>query len=176
MPDENNVLCGNAACEVLPLRWQGDLLGSAPRPWEERRREECHVCQEHRRRRQRVLRNPEACEDVDRKFADAPLIHPWNAPKYHASLVRARLYARKTQQILLWAVAEDTPTSAEHRSLSSEELDAKRAEWAMYHDQKTSGIMGFLPCVRNMPYRITQTDMANKNIIFENRRCRLYGW
>ena len=36
--------------------------------------------------------------------------------------------------------------------------------------------MGILPCVRNMPYRITQTEAANKSIVFKHRRCRLFGW
>ncbi len=73
---------------------------------------------------------------LDEKIADAPLIHPWNGPKYHASLVRARNYARRTEQILLWAIAEDTPTSSEHRNLDEEELDAKRREWALYHEAR----------------------------------------
>ena len=33
--------------------------------------------------------------------------------------------------------------------------DAKREEWAMYHNQKTGGSMGYLPEVKNMPMRIT---------------------
>ena len=46
----------------------------------------------------------------------------------------------------------------------------------MYHDQKTSGIMGFLFCVKNMPLGITATDPRNKAVVFKNRRCRLAGW
>ena len=30
-----------------------------------------------------------------------------------------------------------------------DELDAKRQEWAMYHDKKTAGIMGFQPHVKS---------------------------
>ena len=48
MPDEDDVLCDNAACKVLPRRWKDELLDNAPRPWGERRREECNVCQDHR--------------------------------------------------------------------------------------------------------------------------------
>ena len=36
--------------------------------------------------------------------------------------------------------------------------------------------MGYLPLVDNMPVKITTTDPANKQILFKNRRCRLYGW
>ena len=44
MLDEDDVLCGNAACKVLPRRWQSEMLDNAWRPWEERRSEECHIC------------------------------------------------------------------------------------------------------------------------------------
>ncbi len=46
----------------------------------------------------------------------------------------------------------------------------------MYYDRKTCGIMGYLPLVKNMPMRITQTDHNNHSIVFQHRRCRLYGW
>ena len=46
----------------------------------------------------------------------------------------------------------------------------------MYHDQKTSGIMGLQPLVLDMPLHITSTDPKNKTILFKNRRCRLSGW
>ena len=51
----------------------------------------------------------------------------------------------------------------------------KRQAWAKEHDQETSGIMGYLPLVVNMPVKITTTDHASKHILFKNRRCRLYG-
>ena len=38
----------------------------------------------------------------------------------------------------------------------------KRQAWAKEHDQKTSGIMGYLPLVVNMPVKITTNDQANK--------------
>ena len=82
----------------------------------------------------------------------------FGTPKYYASLVRARRYARRTQQILLWNVAKGTPINNEHTNLTPEELDTKREEWAMYHDQKTGGNMGYLPLLKNMPMRITHTD------------------
>ena len=96
----------------------------------------------------------------ENKFLDAPLIHPYNAPKYHASLVRAQQYAYRMDRILLWAAAEDQPQHRDHLLLSEEELAAKREEWSMLHDQKTSGVMGLLPLTIGMPLRITQTECA----------------
>ena len=36
--------------------------------------------------------------------------------------------------------------------------------------------MGYLPLVLNMPVKFTSTDPKNKNILFKNRLCRLFGW
>ena len=64
----------------------------------------------------------------------------------------------------------------DQRNVSLEQLDAKHAECALYQDQKTKGVMGFLPCVKGMPLRIKQTDPRNKSLLFRNRRCKLHGW
>ena len=134
------------------------------------------VCQEHSHRSCRVLRDAKDPITEDIKFSDAPLIIPFNEPKYHASLVRARRFARDTKRILLWVVAEDTPLHVDLRSLSGDELNQKRKEWLMYHDRKTTVVMGLLPLVQNMPLRCTTTDPREKKVLFTNRRCRLYGW
>ena len=176
MPTTDDVLCEQASCRALPNTWEDEVIGDTARTWQERCRAECEVCRSHRLKRCRVLLGNLETQVLDVKFVDAPLIHPWNMPKYHASLVRARHYARRTQQILLWVVCEDTPVNIELRMLSEEEKDLKRKEWSMFHDQKTGGIMGLLPCVMNMPLRITQTDPNNKTVVFKNRRCRLAGW
>ena len=37
--------------------------------------------------------------------------------------------------------------------------------------------MGLRPVVRDMPFRITQTDHKRKDKrLFKNSRCRLFGW
>ena len=100
------------------------------------------------------------------EFVEAPLIPAFNAPKYHASMVRAQQYAYRTKRILLWAVAEDQPQHPDHLLLTEEELEAKRQEWSMYHDQQTSGVMGLMPLAIGMPLRITATDPQNKTRIF----------
>jgi len=95
---------------------------------------------------------------------------------YDAAIIRAIDYAKRQGKILLWCVAEDRAVTAEHRSLSPEELDDKRRVWATYHDKKTAGVMGILPLVHNMPLVVTQADSKLKQYIFKNKRCRLYGW
>ena len=176
MPESNDVLCGETQCRALPAEWERALSAGTHETWEQRCAQECHVCKQHRLKRKRVLSGANDSVVANIKFSDAPLIHPWNAPKYHASLVRARRYARDTNRILLWVVCEDLPIHSDLKTLPEEELNSKRREWARYHDQKTSGVMGLLPLVKNMPLRITATDPRNKNILFKNRRCNLFGW
>ena len=111
------------------------------------------------------------------RFAEAPYVHPFNAPKYHASQLRAEHYARRKNIILLWLVAEDKPLHKDHHSLSPEELKAKRDQWLTYHDQQTGGIMGLQPLALGMPLRITQTILQHKDKrLFKNARCTLHGW
>ena len=176
MPTTDNVLCGKAECRGLPKKWSKEVLEGSRRSWDARRSEECSICHAERQRRCRVIHRGEAEKMLQVKFLDAPLIHPYNAPKYHASLIRAQQYAFRTGRILLWAAAEDQPCHPDHTCLSAEELDGKRAEWCMLHDQRTGGIMGLQPLAINMPLRITQTDQGEKATLFKNRRCKLYGW
>ena len=101
MPDSNDVLCGERRCRALPAEWERALSTRTPQTWEQRCAQECHVFKHHRLQRKRVLSDENDSVAANIKFSDAPLIHPWNAPKYHASLVRARRYARNTNRILL---------------------------------------------------------------------------
>ena len=55
-------------------------------------------------------------------------------------------------------------------------IEGEEKKWTLLHDQKTKGIMGFLPLVDDMPVKITETDQDNNDIIFKNRRCRIAGW
>ena len=118
MPTTDDVLRGKAACKALPAKWTRDLLGGSRRSWDARRSEECSICDEHRQRRCRVLYRGDQEKMRHVKFLDAPLIHPYNAPKYHASLIRAQQYAFRTGRILLWAAAEDQPCHPDHTGLS----------------------------------------------------------
>ena len=173
MPDTGLTACKQSSCADLTSVWTQELRSPDRRTWSERVADECDHCVQERARRCRLWNRH---IEPGTKFADAPLIHPWNEPKYDAAIVRAEYYARKLQKILLWCVAEDTPMAAEHRNLATDELAVKKESWATYHDKKTGGIMGFLPLVQNMPMHITQTDVKRKGRIFRNRRVRLWGW
>ena len=123
MPARHDVLCGRHRCRSLAHTWERELLKGAARTWPQRCADECDICKAQRRKRCRVLPNAND-EAADVKFSDAPLIHPWNGPKYHAALVRARLFARQNGRILLWVVGEDTPLHSDHKMLPEEDHDS----------------------------------------------------
>ena len=173
--------CGNPLCAELPDQWKAQVfsgdLGDAA--WKRRRSQECEECAAERKRRCRVLGSSEDLSPLltdDPRFADAPYIHAFNEPKYHASQMRALHFARERQTMVLWLFAEDRPIK-KIEMLQDTDISQRRRDWVRYHDQKTGGIMGLLPLVYDMPLRITETDHKRKHLgMFKNSRCRLFGW
>ena len=102
-------------------------------------------------------------------------MHPYNAPKYHALLKRASIFAQAKQRILLWVVAHDDPGRTDAGALKGPALQRQRDRWLQLHDKQTGGIMGLLPCVRGLPMRFTETVDREKRI-FKNTRGVLEGW
>ena len=173
--------CGNDECNLLPEQWKAEIyagkLGDAA--WRRRRSQECDKCAAERKRRCRVLGSSEDLSPLltdDPRFADAPYIHAFNEPKYHASQMRALHFARERQTIVLWLFAEDRPLK-KIEMLQDTNINERRRQWTRYHDQKTGGVMGLQPLVYDMPLRITRTDHKRKHLgMFKNSRCRLFGW
>ena len=174
--------CGSERCASLPLLWEAELyngkLGDAN--WRRRRSQECDKCAAERKRRCRVLDSSDLSPilEDDVRFADAPYIHAFNEPKYHASQIRALHFARAKKSIVLWCFAVDRPVT-QHTDLLGEarDINERRKQWSRYHEMKTGGIMGLQPLVHDMPLRITQTDHDRKDKgFFKNNRCRLFGW
>ena len=116
--------------------------------------------------------------EEDPRFADAPYIHAFNEPRYHAAQIRALAFAKAKKSILLWFFAEDRPLTKYIDLLGeAEDINQRRKQWSTYHDMKTGGIMGLQPLVADMPLRITQTDHDRKEKgFYKNSRCKLFGW
>ena len=89
-------------------------------------------------------------EQLLRHFSDAPYVHPFNQPKYHALICHAWQYAKNHKKQLLWCLAQDWPLTLEEESISSEELQRLRESLLGTHDQRTNGIMGLLPLVHGL--------------------------
>ena len=126
MPSTGEVLCGNPKCADLAAQWTRQVI-SATQNWEARHSQECDVCAMHRARRCRVVGSSDISPDVSSaKFTDAPFIHPFNAPKQHASQLRAVNLAFRTDRILLWCVAEDKPLHKDQTCLTDEMAQARK--------------------------------------------------
>ena len=145
-PATSTVSCAQSACDRLEAEWSAELAGTSPSPWLERRGQECDVCHQERRRRCRVLSASDLAPTLqEAKFLDAPLISPFNASNYHTAQVRAQAFARRTQRLLLWLIAEDKPTHPDLLSLPDAALEQREAAWLQEHEQKTGGIVGVMP-------------------------------
>ena len=87
------VMCGNVDCEMLPKSWAKELqlgmLGDTH--WLRRRSQECKICAAERKRRCCILNSSDLSMTLEdaRRFDDAPYIHAFNEPKYHAAQRRA---------------------------------------------------------------------------------------
>ena len=120
------MVCGNPKCADLAALWTQQVL-SATSSWEARRSQECDVCAMHRTRRCRVRGSSDMSPDVfSTRFIDAPFIHHLNAPKQHASQLRAVNLAFRTDRVLLWCVAEDKPLHKDDTRLTDDMVQARK--------------------------------------------------
>ena len=160
-----HLACGNATCQRLQdVEWPD--LRRRGCSWERRQEMECAICKAERQRRIRVLSCLPMEEQADtlHAFVDAPYIHPYNKPKYHAQICHALQFAKQRERKVYWCVAMDWPLTAEDEDLDDESLHHKREQWLQLHDQNTGGIMGLLPLVQDMPMRLTETDSRQHKI------------
>jgi len=150
--------CGNSDCARLVAEWE--VQRKQGLSWMARQSRECQLCQSERLRRCRVIFPGQINERAHERepFANAPYIHPWNAPKYHAQQLRAVTYAKAAQQRVHWIVARDWIIEAKDEKLTLDRIEALRSQFLQLHDKKTAGIMGLFPAVLNMPVRLTQTE------------------
>ena len=122
-----------------------------------------------------IAGNQNEKKHLEQPFAEAPYIHPFNYPKYHAQQLRSRLFAIAKHRRLLWVRAHDWPVAQGDEDLTKEELARLRRNWLQLHDKATAGVMGLLPLVYGLPMRLTSTEDASQNA-YKNARCTLEGW
>ena len=137
---------------------------------------ECTICQHERKRRCRVItaENGNAKAHLTAKFAQAPLVHPFNQPKYHAQILHAITFAKATSQKILWVVARDTPQEASNYQ-NKADLQKQQERWLELHDRQTAGILGLFPLIEGMPVRFTETYDRGANA-FKHATGLLTGW
>ena len=176
MPGTAEPSCKNPSCFCLAtIKWPEMLRRGCL--WILRQNLECDVCKLERKRRCRVMLPGDTSErrHLETPFSNAPYVHPFNAPKYHAQQLRALNFAKSTSKQLLWTVAYDVPVTTEDASLSKEQLESMRERWRQLHDKQTVGMPGLFPLVHNLPVYFTATE-SREDGVFKNSRGVLVGW
>ena len=87
---------------------------------------------------------------MEEPFVDAPYVHPFKQPSFHAQQLRAMNFAKARGRRILWMKAVDKLCQQERRAQT--EKEAQREEkWLTYHDRYTSGIPGLFPLIISNP-------------------------
>ena len=102
MPSTDTPTCGNADCMKLSEVWSEMWLRGKGENWQQRKAMECATCAAERQRRICVLKDTE--EDrarfVSAEFAAAPYVHHFRHPSYHATQLRALVFAKNSRRRL----------------------------------------------------------------------------
>ena len=139
--------------EMWPEVWER----SRDQPWHLRTSMEFEECAPERSRRSCIINSERhaAAAYKQEPFANAPFVHPFRAPSYHAQQLPAISFAQSRNHRLLWLTAHDVPV--QQGSLGKgEELEQRKARWLEFHDRKTSGVLGLLPLVLDLQIRFTE--------------------
>ena len=140
---------------------------------------ECAVCKAERQRRCRVRipGGPDAACFSEPPFVDAPYVHPFRHPSFHAQQLRALDFAKAANRRLLWVAAQDKLKKTDETHRKSQE-EARKQKWLQFHDRSTAGIPGLLPLVLDLPVRFTDAPSASarEQGVFKNARGKLRGW
>ena len=87
---------------------------------------ECKTCQEERDKRHRVLASHEELPARLRQdpFCSAPALYTFNIPRFFATYLRAREYAKQKKVQLTWCYARDVPMhpGEEHVAYTEREM------------------------------------------------------
>ena len=139
---------------------------------------ECAECQAERARRHRVLTNSAGAwtsELHGKPFDSAPALYTFNVPRYFATNLRAREYAKQRDVQLSWAYARDVPCLPEDRELAEEKLEAKLFAWLQKHDQQTGHLPSIYPLAVGMPVRLTDSVDRSRQL-YRGRKGVIHGW
>ena len=170
-----HVECKKKTCQNLGDVWSD--MAKAGATWETMGSLECDICAAERARRNRLV-DAQDPRTHKHPFLEAPYVHKYNVPKYHALLLRAVEFAKRggvTPKHILWVVAQDTPHNPHEIAVSTAQMERKRTKWLQFHDQKTSGLPGLLPLYEGMPARVTERISAKFHIL-KHSPCKVVGW
>ena len=138
---------------------------------------ECEQCREERKRRHRVLTDLTSLDPALHRppFTGAPALYTFNVPRYFATNLRAKEFAKQQNVQLSWCYARDVPLHPGDRDLPLEALNEKRFGWLRRHDQETSHIPSIYPLAKGMPIRLTE-NVDRSRQLYRGRKGIIHGW
>ena len=180
MPSTNSLGCRNEACKQLSEIWTQMWKRGKGENWKQRQAMECAVCSKERQMRICILQDSQASQArfLSEEFAAAPYVHPFRHPSYHATQLRALVFAKNAKKRLHWTVAHDTLADKSQESKNVEKAESRKEQWLEYHDRVTGGIPGLFPFVLDLPIRFTEAiDKKSRELgVFKHSRGWLRGW
>ena len=104
-------------------------------------------------------------------FAGAPFVHPFRHPSYHATQLRAILFAKSSKRRVFWVTAFDKVVS-NNVARTKEKEELRKERWLEFHDRFTAGIPRLLPLVMDLPVRFTESiDKKSREMgVFKHSR------
>ena len=159
--------------------WKERFLAGCTDMWElmNSAEGECRECRAERVKRQRVLTKANSLPpELRRKpFDSAPALYTFNVPRYFATNLRAKEYAKQRKVQLSWCYARDVPLHPEDRDLPQEKLEAKLFTWLRRHDQETGHIPSIYPLAVGMSVRSTE-NIDRERQLYRGRKGVIHGW
>ena len=137
---------------------------------------ECAECHTQISKRHRVLTETQKVPaDLHKSpFSGAPALYTFNVPRYFATNLRAREYAKQKNRQISWCYARDVPMHAGDRDLPKDKLDAKLFSWLRRHDQETGNIPSIYPLVVGMPVQLTD-NVDRLRQLYRKRKGVIWG-
>ena len=120
-------------------------------------------------------------EDRERYLSDpftgAPFVHPFRHPSFHATQLRAIVFAKSKHRRLLWVTAYDKILT-NSLNLTKEQEELRKERWLEFHDRYTNGIPGLLPLVTDLSIRFTEAinKKSREQGVFKHTRGILRSW
>ena len=113
---------------------------------------------------------------IQEPFADAPYVHPFRQPSFHAQQLRAMNFAKARCRRIMWLRAVDKLCQAEKRATTEKEA-IREEHWLEYHDRYTGGVPGLFPLILDPPVQFTEAPRDGyEQGVFKNTRGWIRGW
>ena len=136
---------------------------------------ECGVCKQHRNDRARVATSGNDPRFRNAQFANAPAIFANNDVKYDTNKRRAEEFADKTQALITYSPAKDTPSANVLRDNPG--IAANKLQWLQRHDRESGDLYGMLPLIHNMPVAlIDHIDRSPDKQLLKGKVGHIHSW